>query len=164
VDDRLENHAQFLIAKPTAMKVFFLTIGLVCAGLLAGVLPAVALDGVVVIANKSVPVNSISSAALKNIYTGRTMYWEDGQSVKLAMLDGLIADETDAALAEVSGMDSTSQFNTFWQRMVFSGRGQQPQKFGDTAALVAYVAATKGAIAIVLADAQLKGVKKIEVK
>jgi len=143
---------------------FFLKIGLVCAMLLACTRPAAALDGVVIIANKSVPVNSISGAALKNIYIGRTMYWENGQSVKLAVLDNQITDETDAALAEVSGMDSTSHFKTFWQRMVFSGRGQQPRNADDTASLVAYVAATKGAIAIVPADAKLKGVKKIEVK
>ena len=57
-----------------------------------------------------------------------------------------------------------SQFKTFWQRMVFSGRGQQPKKADDAASLVALVASTKGAIALVPADADLKGVKKIEVK
>jgi len=130
---------------------------------LAGVLQAAALDGVAVIANKNVPVGDISIAVLKDIYTGRTTYWADGQSVKLAVLGDQTNDQTDVALEEVSGMN-TSHFKTFWQRMVFSGRGQQPQKFGDTAALMAYVAATKGAIAIVFADASLKGVKKLEIK
>ena len=62
-----------------------------------------------------------------------------------------------------TSMDA-SHFKTFWQRMVFSGRGQMPKEIGDTAALVAYVASTKGAIAIVLADADLKGVKTLKVK
>ena len=146
------------------MKSFFLKISLVCVTLLGGALPAAALDGVVIIANKNVPVDGISVADLKDIYTGRTTYWPDGQSVKLAVLDDQTTEKTDAALEEVSGMDSTSQFKTFWQRMVFSGRGQMPKEIGDTASLVAYVAATKGAIAIVLADADLKGVKKLEVK
>ena len=132
--------------------------------LLACTLQVAALDGVVIIVNKGVDVDHISAAALKDIYIGRTTYWPDGQSVKLAVLDDQITDKTDAALKEVSDLDSTSQFNTFWQRMVFSGRGQMPQKFGDTASLVAYVASTKGAIAIVLADADLKGVKKLEIK
>jgi ABC-type phosphate transport system substrate-binding protein len=146
------------------MKFIFLKIGLACAVLLAGALPAAAFDGVVIITNKNVPVDGISAAALKDIYTGKTTYWPDGQSIKLAVLDDQITDKTDAALEEVSGMGSTSQFKTFWQRMVFSGRGQMPQKFGDNAALLAYVAATKGAIAIVLADADLNSVKKLEVK
>ena len=145
------------------MKNISLKFGLACTLLLAGALQAAALDGVVVIANESVTVDSISAADLKNIYTGRTTYWPDGQSVKLAVLDDQITDKTDAAFEEISGMDA-SHFKTFWQRMVFSGRGQMPKEIGDTASLVAYVASTKGAIAIVPADAKLTGVKKLEVK
>jgi ABC-type phosphate transport system substrate-binding protein len=145
------------------MNTLSLKIGLACTVLLASALQAAALDGVVLIANKSVTADSISMAALKDIYIGRTTYWADGQSVKLAILDDQINDKTDAAFEEISGMDA-SHVKTFWQRMVFSGRGQMPKEIGDSASLVAYVASTKGAIAIVLADTDLKGVKKIEVK
>jgi ABC-type phosphate transport system substrate-binding protein len=145
------------------MKSIFLKIGLVCLVWLAGALQAATLDGVVVIANEGVPVDSISAAALKDIYIGRTTYWADGQSVAITVLDNQITDKTDVALAEVSGMDA-SHFKTFWQRMVFSGRGQEPDKADDAAAVVAHVASTKGAIAIVSADAVLKGVKILEVK
>jgi ABC-type phosphate transport system substrate-binding protein len=145
------------------MKSITLKIGVACAVLLAGALQAAAFDGVVVIVNKSVMVNSISGVALKNIYTGRIMYWEDGQSIGPAVLADNLDGKTDAALEEVSGMDA-SQFKTFWQRMLFSGRGQQPEKMDDVAALVAFVASNKGAIALVPADADLKGVKKLEIK
>jgi hypothetical protein len=57
-----------------------------------------------------------------------------------------------------------SQFKTFWQRLVFSGRGQLPKKADDAGSLVALVAATKGAIALVPAEAGLTGVKVLEVK
>jgi ABC-type phosphate transport system substrate-binding protein len=140
-----------------------LKMGLACAVLVAGALPATAFDGVVVIANEGVPVNSISAAALKDIYTGRTAYWPDGQRVEIAVLADQTGGKTDAALAEASGMDA-SHFRTFWQRIVFSGRGQQPDKVTDAAALVTFVASNKGAIALVPADADLKGVKIIEVK
>jgi hypothetical protein len=141
----------------TALKMI-----LACAILFVGVLQASALDGVVVIVNKSVAADSISAAALKDIYTGNTKYWPDGQNVDIALLDDETG-TTDAALNEVSGMGA-SYFRTFWQRMVFSGRGQQPDRIGDAASLVAFVASTKGAIAIVPANADLKGVKKLEVK
>jgi ABC-type phosphate transport system substrate-binding protein len=144
------------------MKSISLKIGLACAVLLAGALQAAALDGVVVIVNKSVAADRISAAALKDIYIGRTTYWPDGQSVDIAVLDDETG-TTDAALNEISGMDA-SHFKTFWQRMVFSGRGQQPDKIDDVASLVAFVAANKGAIAIVPADADLKGVKILEIK
>lgn len=140
------------------MKSFSLKIGLVCAALISLSSEAFALDGAVVVVNEGVPVTSLSASALKDILNGKTTYWEGGQNVTIAF-----SEKTDAALKEASGMDA-SQFKTFWQRLAFSGRGQQPKKVDDSAALVALVASTKGAIAIVPADAELKGVKKLEVK
>ena len=140
------------------MKKLPLKIGLVCAALFAGVFPAAALDGVV-IANSSVALDSLSADALKDIYTAKTKYWDGGQAIIIAVMP----DKTDAALQQASGMEA-SQFKTFWQRLAFSGRGQEPKKADDAAALVALVASTKGAIAIVPADAGLANVKKIDVK
>ncbi|MGD0413366.1 MAG: hypothetical protein ABSC18_16870, partial [Verrucomicrobiota bacterium] len=141
------------------MKMISLKIGLVCAVLLMGAVQAAPIGGSVVIANKEVPVDSLSATELKDIYTGKTAYWQGGQSVVIVVLSG----KTDAALKEVSGMDA-SQFKTFWQRLVFSGRGQLPKKAEDADSLVALVAANKGAIALVPADAGLKDVKILDVK
>jgi ABC-type phosphate transport system substrate-binding protein len=141
------------------MKTTSLIAGLICAVLLAGALRAAPAEGPVVIANQDVPLDSLSAAELKDIYTGKTAYWPGGQSVVIVVLAG----HTDAALKEISGMDA-SQFKTFWQRLVFSGRGQLPKNAEDAEALVALVATTKGAIAIAPAGAALKGVKVIEVK
>jgi ABC-type phosphate transport system substrate-binding protein len=117
-----------------------------------------ALDGVVIV-NDSVDVTSLNAAALKDMFTGKSMYWEGGQAVSIVY----VGDKTDAALKEISGMDS-SGFKTFWQRLAFSGRGQAPKKADDGAAAVALVAGTKGAIAIVPADTALTGVKTLEIK
>lgn len=141
------------------MKTLIRKLSLLGALLLATAIPAFAADGFVVIANDSAPSASLTAAQVKDIYTGKTMYWDGGAAVTIVY----IADKTDAALKEHSGMD-TSAFKTFWQRLAFSGRGQAPKKADDAAAAVALVAATKGAICIVPADADLKGVKKIEVK
>jgi ABC-type phosphate transport system substrate-binding protein len=150
------------MAGPTfspTMKRLALIIGLACAALPAGTLRAAPIEGAVVIANPGVPADSITAAALKDIYDGKTRYWSGGLSMVIAVLPG----ETDAALKAVSGLDA-SQFKTFWQRLVFSGRGQQPKKADDAAALVALVASTKGAIALVPAETVLKDVKQLEVK
>jgi len=140
------------------MKNSFSKFGGLAAALLAGVCQSFGLDGIVV-ANDSVPAASLTPAAIKDIFTGKTMYWEGGQTITIVF----VADKTDAALKEVSGMD-TGGFKTFWQRLAFSGRGQQPKKVDDAAAAIAAVATSKGAVAIVPADAELKGVKKIEIK
>jgi ABC-type phosphate transport system substrate-binding protein len=121
---------------------------------------SVTLDGAVVIANSSVAADSLSADELKDIYTAKTKYWDDGRAIIIVILPD---DEMDAALQQASGMDG-SQFKTFWQRLTFSGRGSEPKKAGDVAALIALVASTKGAIALAPADAVLAGVKKIEIK
>jgi len=128
-------------------------------GLVLGTFKAHALDGAVVIVNSSVAADSLTADALKDILTGKTKYWDGGQAVIITVLP----DKTDAALKQACGMD-TSSFKTFWQRLAFSGRGQEPKKASDAAELVQLVAATKGAIAIAPADAALTGVKKIEIK
>src|ERR1041385_7195372 len=141
------------------MKFIFLKIGLLCAAVVGIAESAQALEGGVVIANESVSAASLSADQLKDIYTGKTTYWEGGQAVVIIVLPG----KTDAAMKEASGMDA-SQFKTFWQRLAFSGRGKEPKKADDAASLISMVTSTKGAIAVAPADAELKGVKKIEVK
>src|SRR5688572_16595819 len=122
------------------MKAFKTILALACALLFTSSLYA-GLDGFVVIANESAPSASLSADQLKDMYTGKSMYWEGGAAVTIVY----VGDKTDAALKEVSGMDS-SAFKTFWQRLAFSGRGQAPKKTDDAAAAVALVASTKGAI------------------
>jgi ABC-type phosphate transport system substrate-binding protein len=142
------------------MKSFFVKIGLLTALLVTGFSsPAFALDDAVVIANSSVNTDNLSADELKDIYTAKTKYWPDGQAIIIVVLP----DRTDVALQQASGMDG-SQFKTFWQRLVFSGRGSEPKKADDAAALIALVASTRGAIALVPEDTKLKGVKKIEIK
>lgn len=131
---------------------------LLCAAVALSALRAHALDGAVVIASEDAPAASLTADELKDILTGKTMYWQGGQAVTI-----LYVGDTDAALQAACGMNA-SQFKTHWQRIAFSGRGQAPKKADDVAGLVTQVAATKGAIAIAPANAELKGVKKIEVK
>ncbi len=140
------------------MKTRVLQTAVLSLALFAGLHQAVALDGVV-IAHESAPAASLSADALKDILTGKTMYWEGGEAIVIVY----VGDKTDAALKEACGMES-SAFKTFWQRLAFSGRAKPPKKADDVAGAVAAVASTKGAIAIVTSDAALAGVKKIEIK
>ena len=111
------------------MKCKFSKMAGLVIGLSLGAFRAFALDGAVVIANSSVAADSLSADALKDIYTGKTKYWDGGQAVII----NLLPDKTDAALQQACGMD-TSSFKTFWQRLAFSGRGQEPKKADDAAA------------------------------
>ena len=119
---------------------------------------ALALDGIVIV-NGDTAVTSLDAGALKDVFTGKTTYWTGGQAVVIVTA----GDKADAALEQASGMNA-SAFKTFWQRLAFSGRGQQPKKADDAAAAVALVAATKGAVCVVPAGTELKGVKQVEIK
>ena len=103
------------------MKTYLTKVGLFAVVLLSGILPIRALDGAIVIANSSLAADSLSADALKDVYTGKTKYWEGGQNIVIVVL----SDKTDAAVQQASGMEA-SQFKTFWQRLAFSGRGQEP--------------------------------------
>jgi ABC-type phosphate transport system substrate-binding protein len=145
--------------KNFAMKRLSLKWGLAIAMLAAGVFRAAALDQGIVIVQNDVPVSNLTADGLKDILTGKTAYWSGGQAVVIVTM----GDKSDASIQEACGM-SASQFKTFWQRLAFSGRGQQPKVVDDVAKAVAMVADVKGAIAIVPANSTLQGVKKVEVK
>ena len=115
--------------------------------------------GVDVIVNESVTATSLDKNALKDLYLGKTSYWEGGQAVIIIVL----TDKTDAALQETTGM-SASQFKTHWQRLTFSGRGKQPKEADSADKLAAMVASNKGAVALVPSGTPLLGAKKIEIK
>lgn len=140
--------------KRLSLKVVLAT--LVCA---AGVTRVAALDHAMIIAQPDVPASALSPSALKDLLTGKTTYWDGGQAVVIVSM----GDKAEEALQEASGM-SSSQFKTFWQRLTFSGRGQQPKSADSIDKVLALVADTKGAIAVVPPGTELKGVKKIEIK
>ncbi|MBX3744291.1 MAG: hypothetical protein KF833_03200 [Verrucomicrobiae bacterium] len=127
--------------------------------LLLGTARAAALDGFVVVAHPGANTANVDLAALKDMFTGKKLYWDGGQAVTLVLL----ADRADDAIKELSGMNG-AQLRTHWQRLAFSGRGQAPKRADSPAALVTTVAATAGAVGIVPADTDLTGVKKIDLK
>jgi ABC-type phosphate transport system substrate-binding protein len=123
-----------------------------------GIHCANAFDGVVIV-DDSTPATSLKADELKNILTGKTKYWENGTAIVIVYVD----QKAEKELQSACGMNS-SAFKTFWQRLAFSGRGQQPKKADDVPAAVALVKANKGSIAVVTADADITGVKKVEIK
>lgn len=112
-----------------------------------------------VIVNEGVSVTSLDKSALKDVLLGKTMYWSGGQAVTIV----IITDKTDADIQVLTGM-SASQFKTHWQRLTFSGRGQQPKSVDTIERLLSLVSSTKGAVAIAPSGTEIKGVKKLEIK
>ena len=123
---------------------------------------AFAADGnVVIIANKSVPVSSITSATLKLIYLGKKNTWSDGSVIVPVTLQ---SGGTHEAFLSQFIEKSSSQYSSFWKQAIFTGEGTQPRSFATMSELVSYVANTPGAIGYVTAGASMEEVKVLKVE
>ena len=117
-----------------------------------------AADGVAVVCNPDLQIDALNSKELQEIFTGKTRYWGNGDPVVIVV----IKDFDDEAIKEITGM-SASAFRTHWQRLVFSGRGDQPKNASDATDALNLVSSVKGAIAILPAAADLSQVKQLAV-
>jgi ABC-type phosphate transport system substrate-binding protein len=123
---------------------------------------AFAADGnVVIIANKSVPVSSITSATLKLIYLGKKNTWSDGSVIVPVTLQ---SGGTHEAFLSQFIEKSSSQYSSFWKQAIFTGEGTPPRSFATMSELVSYVANTPGAIGYVTAGASMEEVKVLKVE
>ena len=125
-------------------------------------LPALTLAGnVVIIGNSSVPVSELSKKDIGNIFLGKRTAWEDDSKVIFVVLND--AKIQKAFLKEFVNK-SLSQYDRFWKKQVFTGKGSSPRAYTSEKELVKYVSETKGAIGYVLVGTNLDAVKTIRVK
>ena len=128
---------------------------------LLSIVPAVCMaSGVVVIANKSVSDTTLTKSDLSNIYLGKKSAWSDGSKINFVVLAG----NTHAAFLKDYIGRTESQFNTFWKKQIFTGKGSPPKELNSDQAMVDFVAQTAGAIGYVSAGADVSKVKIITIK
>ena len=105
--------------------------------------------------------DTISKKNLKKILLGKTKKWDDGTKVVLVILEG--GDTHDKFVKKFAGK-TAKQFQNFWRKMVFSGKGKMPQSFADEAEMAAFVAGNPGAIGYVTKGAAIDGAKEIKLE
>ncbi len=113
-----------------------------------------------VVVNRSVPADSLTKAALLDIYQMNTRRWPDGTPVTIVIQKG-----NQSHAAEFYGYlgKRPLDLKKIWMRVQLSGEGMAPRVVGSAEDVLAEVAATPGAIAIVRKDATNKKVKAIHV-
>lgn len=118
-----------------------------------------AMADILVVANRSVPVASLSKEDVKRIYMGNMSRWEDGTRVNFVVLkDGTM----EPFLSDYVGT-SSAQFAQHWKRQVFTGKGQMPPMYDKSSDVVAFVANTPGAIGFVPGGTRTDEVKVLGV-
>ncbi len=129
--------------------------------LLAFASPVVQAASVKVIANPSVAANAITPDDLREVFLSEKNSLRDGSRVSPVLAKGGAAHEM--FVKQYLGKTSET-LQTYYRSLVFTGRGLMPKVLGTDAEMVSYVARTRGAIGYVSSDANLEGVKTLEVK
>lgn len=116
---------------------------------------------VLVIANPSVKSVEISKDDLRDIFTGASSSLKGGHGVIPVLLKQGTAYE---AFLNLYIGKSDSAYRASWRSLVFSGEGVMPRSLDSDAAMVEYVARTRGAIGYIGTTAPHAGVKVLAVR
>ncbi len=113
---------------------------------------------VAVVANKSVPVDSLAKSELLDLYTGDTSVWSDGEAV--VIFDLKEKGETRKLFYKFLGMAS-SRIKSVWLKRMLSGEADPPQALKTEEELLQKIAATPGAIGFLSQSKQSSDVKTL---
>jgi ABC-type phosphate transport system substrate-binding protein len=134
---------------------------LVAGALMVGVCTPAAASDFVIVANKGVSASSLSKGDLQAIFLGEKTKWDDGKPIKIVTLDEGAAHK--AFLQNVVGK-TPSQFDSYWKKLIFTGKAAAPKAFDEAGKLVDFVASQSGAIGYVAAGQAVGSVKTISIK
>lgn len=140
------------------MKTFrFISVTFVLLVLAAAV--ATAADGVF-ISHPAGP-DAVTREEIKSILLGNKTKWDSGTLIHLAVLaDGPVQE----GIAQEYTARSADQFEKYWKKQVFTGKGSAPESIKSDADMIAYVAKTPGAFGYVSSAGVGPGVKVLTVK
>lgn len=137
------------------MKRLFLLFALV-----VGLVAAARAQDAVFIANPQGADAALSADALKSILLGNKTKWDGGGVIKLVVLGSGPLHEK---VVQDHAQRNADQFDKYWKKLVFTGKGVLPEQAADEAAVIAYVAKTPGSLGYVSASAVTPAVKIVPV-
>ncbi len=118
-------------------------------------------EDLVIIANSSVPETRLTRQKLQDIFLGDILNWSNGDKIILATLKN--GETNDEFLKNIISR-SSSQYNTYWRQIVFTGKGTPPQVFESENELIDFVASTKGAIGYTATQPENEDIKIIKIE
>jgi ABC-type phosphate transport system substrate-binding protein len=103
-------------------------------------------DDVVIITNKSVPIDTLKKEDIKNIFIGKMTRWNDNEKINFVTLPKSKIHE---GFLKKFVKKTPEQYSRHWKKQIFTGKGNKPRSFKTEESLIDYVASTKGAIGYV---------------
>jgi ABC-type phosphate transport system substrate-binding protein len=116
---------------------------------------------IMVIANEKGAPSTLTMKELKSIFQGEKQRWPDGTKISIAFMKSStpVGSATSNKVMKMSG----DQLNKFWLALVFQGKAKAPFFYGTASEVESYVSQNAGAIGVVEAGYQVKGVKVISI-
>lgn len=104
-------------------------------------------DAYKVVVNSANPVNALSAADASKLFLRKQAKWPSGQPA-LPVDQGESSPVRKAFTKAVHGMDVPS-VSSYWQELVFSGKGEPPAQKPSDAEVIAYIKANPSAVGYV---------------
>jgi ABC-type phosphate transport system substrate-binding protein len=118
--------------------------------------------GFVLIVHPANPMSVVARSDASKLFLEKLTRWPNGQKVQ--PVDEVESSPIRRRFSEaVHGMDVPS-VKSFWQEIVFSGRGDPPPERVSDAEVIAYVRANPNAIGYVSSDTPVTGVRVVMLK
>ena len=116
---------------------------------------------IMVIANEKGALTTLTMKELKSIFQGEKQRWPDGTKISIAFMKSSTpgGSATAKKVMNISG----DHLNKLWLALVFQGKAKAPFFYGSASEVESYVSQNAGAIGVVEAGYQVKGVKVISI-
>ncbi len=114
-----------------------------------------------IIVNNANSTTSISKKDASNFFMKKTSKWADG--TKLAPVDQKAGSSVREEFTQSVHGKNVSAVKSYWQQVIFSGKGTPPAEKVSDADVIAFVKGNPGAIGYISSSASLNGVKAITI-
>ncbi len=114
-----------------------------------------------IVVNKSNVIDSISSNELKKIFLGKKSRWENGEKIRLFCQQ---VGDVHKAFTKSFVKKSPQQFYTYWNKILFTGKGRPPMELKNDTEMLKFVAADQNAIGYISRDSLNEDVKEISIQ
>ena len=116
---------------------------------------------IVIVANENVPASSLAMDDIKQIFLGRKTTWDNGAKIIFVVQDGTDAGES---FLKTYIRKNAYQYDIYWRKQVFTGRGKPPKSFSSDQELVQFVSQTPNAVGFVSTGTDIGKAKTIPVQ
>lgn len=115
-----------------------------------------------VVVNAKSPAETLERKLVADAFLKKTVRWPDGQMIR--PVDQRSTTATRIAFSDDVLDRSVFAVKSYWEQIIFSGRGVPPPELENDEAVVAYVAKHEGAIGYVSPSAEVSAVKVVVVR